>query len=211
MKNFKRIMSLLLVLALAFSAVFALGACEKPDDPDNGDDPAAGDGKTDYTVYVKDEDGNAVSGVTVEILLGGLVSRGSADTDAAGKVSFRLKAEDDPYFAAISNAPVGYEFSEDAVELKNNTATLEVEKLPTYTVYVKNEAGAPIAGVEVQMCDDAGCRLPKTTDAEGKVEFVYAESNFKAQLKNPKIDGYVANSEYHYFTDYVTTITLVAE
>ena len=53
-----------------------------------------------------------------------------------------------------------------------------------YTVYVQDTNGTPISGVYVQVCTDAGCRLPKATDSTGKAVFTFAPDNFKAQLSS---------------------------
>lgn len=202
MKNFKKILSLLLVLSLAFCMVFALNACGDPDDGKDGgkddgkDDGGNNDGKVTYTVYVKDDSGNPISGVTVAILLDGQLNRGEAETDESGKVSFKL--DEDNYSCEIVDAPLEYELIDDVVELKNGSATIELEKLPTYTIYVKHQNGTAAEGVMVQMCDSTGCRSPRATDAEGKAEFIYAESDFKAQISG--------ESEYYYFSNYEVTI-----
>ena len=199
---------MLLVLMLAFGMVMGLAACGDPDpeDPEQPEQP--GDGKVGYTVTVKDQDGAAVVGAIVEIYLQGVASKGEGETDANGQATFRLK--EDSYKAAVVDAPLGYSFDEGVkVELKNGAATLSVEKLPSYTVNVVNEAGEAVVGAEVQLCDDEGCRLPKFTGNDGKVVFTEVESNYKAQILAAA--GYVIDSRYHYFNgQYEITVVLVA-
>ena len=223
MKNFKRILAILLVLALGVCMAVALTSCTEPEtDPctthvdndsngkcDNCDEPVEpqGDGKVDYVVTVKDEDGNAVGGATVVIYLNGLSERGENVTDAEGKVTFRLKEGN--YSAAVVDAPAEYTFDEEMVALTNNAATITVEKLPAYTIYVKDINGQAIAGVSVQLCTDSDCRSPKTTDAEGKVVYYDVEATYKAKVIDAA--GYVLDNEYHDLVDGVVTIVLQAE
>ena len=223
MKNFKRILAILLVLALGVCMIVGMTSCTEPEtDPctthvdndsngkcDNCDEPVEphGDGKVDYVVTVKDEDGNAVGGATVVIYLNGLSERGENVTDAEGKVTFRLKEGN--YSAAVVDAPAEYTFDEEMVALTNNAATITVEKLPAYTIYVKDTNGQAIAGVSVQLCTDTDCRSPKTTDAEGKVVYYDVEATYKAKVLDAA--GYVLDNEYHYLVDGVVTIVLQAE
>lgn len=48
----------------------------------------------------------------------------------------------------------------------------------TYTVTVVDQNGAPVAGVEIQMCDDTSCKMPAPTNAEGVATFSYDPSNY---------------------------------
>ena len=60
-----------------------------------------------------------------------------------------------------------------------------------YTILVVDGNGAPVAGVGVQLCSDAGCQMPDATDANGIVKFITAEDNYKAQIANVP-NGYVS-------------------
>ena len=225
MKNFKRMLAILLVLALGVCMTVGMTSCTEPEeekelcesctdvhndgkcDVCGNDIEPAGDGKVDYVVTVKDEDGNAVGGATVVIYLNGLSERGENVTDAEGKVTFRLKEGN--YSAAVVDAPAEYTFDEEMVALTNNAATITVEKLPAYTIYVKDINGQAIAGVSVQLCTDTDCRSPKTTDAEGKVVYYDVEATYKAKVLDA--EGYVRDNEYHYLVDGVVTIVLEAQ
>lgn len=224
MKNLNKILSILLVLSLAACMLIGFTACTEPeedpctahvDDDKNGKcdkcgetvEPV-GDGKVDYTVTVKDDNGDAVEGATVVIYLQGVAEKGEADTDADGKVTFRLK--EGSYSAAVVSAPIEYGFDEDEkVNLANNAATITLEKLPTYTIYVKNASGQAIEGAEVQLCTEDDCRLPKLTDADGKVVYVDVEGTFKAKVL--AADGYVLDGQYHYLVNGEVTIVLAAQ
>ncbi len=67
--------------------------------------------------------------------------------------------------------------------------TAEAPTKVTYTVTVKDQDGNPVADVEVQMCDDSGCKLPSPTDANGVVTFSYTASNYHITLVSIP-DGY---------------------
>ena len=60
-----------------------------------------------------------------------------------------------------------------------------------YTILVVDGNGAPVAGVGVQLCSDAGCQMPDATDASGVVKFITAEDNYKAQIANVP-NGYIS-------------------
>ncbi|MBQ8448506.1 MAG: hypothetical protein IJX27_06205, partial [Clostridia bacterium] len=70
----------------------------------------------------------------------------------------------------------------------------------TYTVQIMDPDGKGVEGVLVQMCDDSGCKLPQTTDANGEVTFKFKESNYHVTLSNVPA-GLVAEAEYHFTTD----------
>ena len=226
MKNFKRILALLLVLSLGACMIFGMTSCTEPETPEDpctehvddnkdgkcdkceADVEPAGDGKVDYVVTVTDEEGNPVEGATVVIYLNGLVERGEETTGADGKATFRLK--EDSYSAAVVDAPVEYTYDEEAkVNLVNNAATIRVEQLPTYTIYVKDANGQAVVGASVQLCTDTDCRSPKTTDAEGKVVYYDVEATYKAKVLSA--DGYVLDGEYHPLSNGTVTIVLQAE
>ena len=80
----------------------------------------------------------------------------------------------------------------------------------TYTVTVVDESNAPLEGVIIQFCDDANCKMPVVTDAEGKVTVEYDESNYHITVT--EAEGYTFEAQYD-FEDGETdlTITLKAE
>ena len=221
MNNLKKILSVLLVLSLAVATLFAITSCGGDKDPctthvdadgdkkcDNceADMPAEDpdDGKATYTVTVKDDEGNAVVGAVVEIYLDGIVRRGETETDAGGVATFKL--DEGNYSAAVVDVPAGYDFEEEKVALTGGAVTLEVSKLLTYTVYVKDAAGNAIANASVQLCEDESCRMPKTTDANGKVEFTEARGEYKAKVLS--INGTEITDEYHYLVNGSVTIVI---
>ena len=221
MNNLKKILSVLLVLSLAVATLFAITSCGGDKDPctmhidADGDKKCdkceadmppeePGDGKATYTVTVKDDEGNAVAGAVVEIYLDGIVRRGETETDANGVATFKL--DEGNYSAAVVEVPAGYDFEEEKVALTGGAVTLEVSKLLTYTVYVKDAAGNAIANASVQLCEDESCRMPKTTDANGKVEFTEARGEYKAKVLS--INGTEITDEYHYLVNGSVTIVI---
>lgn len=218
MKSIKNLLLLLLVLTLSLGMMLSLASCtgeETPEDQKPGEqnpEEPEGDGKTDYTVTVKDKEGNLVSGAKVEILLDGVAPVGSAVTTGAdGKAVFKIKDTTKNYFAKVTNAPEGYKTSSASVKLESFAATVEIEKLPVYTVYVKDASGNPIAGAAVQICSLAGaCQLPKTTDSEGKIASTLESGDYKAMIVGAP-EQYAYTNEYFYLVNGTVTIVLQAK
>ena len=81
----------------------------------------------------------------------------------------------------------------------------------TYTVKIVDANGAPIKGVEVQFCDDNGCRMPVATNEEGIVTLTDKASNFHVTIASVPA-GYAADANEYYFDDEIElTVTLQAE
>ena len=68
----------------------------------------------------------------------------------------------------------------------------------TYTVTVKDQNGNPVEGAAVQMCDDSGCKMPASTNADGVVTFTYAPSNYHVTIVEAP-DGYTADPEQSFY------------
>ena len=78
----------------------------------------------------------------------------------------------------------------------------------TYTAYVVDQDGNPMAGVMIQFCDDANvCKLPVTSDAEGKVVVTYTPANYHVSVTVVP-DGYTAEADGYYFEEGSTEITV---
>ena len=77
----------------------------------------------------------------------------------------------------------------------------------TYTVKVVGTDGEVIPGVEIQMCDALGCRLPKVTDANGTVVAQENESEYQVQI-NAVPAGYVKPDAKIDFPAGETTLTI---
>ena len=217
MKNLKKLILMLLVLSLTLCMALTLVSCggeEEPTDPDENESntPSEDDGKITYTVTVKDSSGNLVSGASVELLFEGVAPVGSAVTTGAdGIATFKVKNEGE-YYAKVTKAPAEYDLSDfPKAKLVNNAATVTIQKLPVYTVYVKDASGNPIKDVRVQLCDATGaCQLPKPTDAEGKIESALKPDIYQAKIVSAPA-GYVYTSDYFTLTNNTVTIILVSE
>lgn len=80
-----------------------------------------------------------------------------------------------------------------------------------YTVTVTDKDGNPIAGVQIQMCDSKGCRLPAATGADGVVTFDYETSDFHVLIA-ADVEGYVVDkTEEYYFENGGKELTIVLE
>lgn len=97
-------------------------------------------------------------------------------------------------------------------EVPTNAPTLPDGK-QTYTVTVLDQNGNPVSGVKLQFCDDESCRLPVTTDEDGKVSVRYDESNYHITLTSVP-EGYTAEQTEFYFdgaTELTVTLTAAAQ
>ena len=80
-----------------------------------------------------------------------------------------------------------------------------------YKVTVTDKDGNPIAGVQIQMCDSKGCRMPKGTGADGVVTFDFETSDFHVLIAAP-VDGYaVDTTEEYWFENGGKELTIVLE
>ncbi|MBQ9070000.1 MAG: Ig-like domain-containing protein [Clostridia bacterium] len=217
----KKLFALLLALTLLVSGMCLLVSCD--DDKDNNEtnnnennennnDDAV---KVDYTVTVKDNNGDAVSGVKVTFKVGPKDSY-EATSDASGKATINIVETNLPIRASyVATAlPAGYiKGSATHVDFASGakTAELEVLKGILHTVYVKNSSDAAVANASVQVCVDGVCNAAVMTDADGKAVF-YVNPNFTeayAQF-NTAPEGYNAPTELKiYYTNGETEATFV--
>ena len=80
-----------------------------------------------------------------------------------------------------------------------------------YKVTVTDQDGNPIAGVQIQMCDSKGCRMPQGTGADGTVTFDFDTSDFHVLIAAP-VDGYaVDTTEEYFFENGGKELTIVLE
>ena len=139
MSNIKKLLSLILAVAMVLSMAAALTGCgseETPEETTTGD--AANRG---YSVNVTTMGGMAMAGIDVYVYedstLANLVQYG--ETDADGNVSFQM-TESDSYAIVVSGAPKGYEVAE-SYSFSGNSANL---KLKSSVVRGENLAGATL-------------------------------------------------------------------
>ena len=111
MKNYKKLLSVVLVLALVLGMLAGCGEPEKnPAATDPTNDPTLSGETATYSVKVKTAGGMAMENLTVYVFrdqaLSDMVDFG--ETDASGSVSFQLDTGSE-YFVSISGAPKGYD------------------------------------------------------------------------------------------------------
>ena len=195
----KRILAMLLMLAVLMTSMVALASCVEPEEPT----------ESDYAVVVKDQNGDPVPGVMVKM------NGKFKSTGADGKITFTAESVD--YKVSVFEVPEGYDKPEGEFGFVDKVATITlnnqnaVSKV-TYTIYVTSADGTPVAGARVQMCDDANCTpIMAVTDAEGKVTTQMSEGEYQAKLLSAPA-GYKSNDTYFDFnSDRVATIIVEAE
>ena len=77
----------------------------------------------------------------------------------------------------------------------NNSSANNTPKVVTYTVIVKNPAGAPVSGAKVILISENGYYTSaKTTDAQGKATFALEEGEWTAALAE-EVEGYTSTTD----------------
>lgn len=120
------------------------------------------------------------------------------------------KAEDPP--AAPEEPVADTPVTPPAQENKETEAPEEPAGV-TYTVYVKDEGGNPIAGAMVQVCQGELCLMPTATDETGAAVFTVAEeAEYEAKfLMLPAGYEYTTEEQvFHFNGSFELTITLKA-
>lgn len=139
--------------------------------------------KSEYTVYVKDNEGNAMEGVSVS------VGSALATTDTGGKAVFIL-TESDSYTAFVS-VPEGYTIKEGSLSFgtgKTLTATLTAEEISvptvpvTYTVTVKDANGAPCTNAAVVFIQNGVQVAMQNVNASGTASVSLPEGDYTTNI-----------------------------
>ena len=196
----KKILAMLLMLAVLMTSMVALASCDEPEEPT----------ESDYAVVVKDQNGDPVPGVMVKM------NGKFKSTGADGKITFTAETVD--YKVTVFEVPEGYEKPEGEFSFVDKVATITVNNTSAaskvaYTIYVTTADGTPVVGAKVQMCDDENCMplLKYVTDAEGKIVYETAEGEYQTKLLSVPA-GYKSNDTYFDFnSDRVATIIVEAE
>ena len=213
----KKIISIILALALTLSALLVLASCggtectEHKDANNDGicdtegcgatveKEPAPAAGFTvNYEVTVTDVDGDAIEGAVV-VITSKFEPSEEVTTGANGKASLKLEFDEDPGFfkayAVVKSVPDGYDLP-DKVLIEEGKATVVVEEtvVPTnFTIKLVAADGSAVklAGVKVQICQST-CLEAGETDANGELKksFVPEEAVFKIKLPNLAELGY---------------------
>ena len=191
-------LSILLMIALLVGCLF-LVACGGGPNPDNGDGGQTGGGEqtggenngggeeTDgYTVIVKDQFGNALSGINLQICYGD-ISLGNClkpkDTDNEGKAFYSYEGTLENARVQINEAPSNAVLPEGYVFFEEGAKTLEItlKLVDLYTVYAKDENGNafPYVNVFVYKSDESNQLVGEfEADSEGKCELALEPGNY---------------------------------
>lgn len=216
----KKIIALILALALTLGAVLVLASCGDPEPTptactshkdNNGDGvcdtegcgkpvtPTTPDENTvEYEITVTDESGAGVAGVVVVVETRDAVSD-DFTTNADGKAVVTMEIESDGLitaYAVVKEVPAGYKITNDSVLIEDDKASfvLEEAEAPTeFTVKLVDASGNAVAlsGADIQLCQSTCIKLGKT-DANGelKYSFVPEAGEFKLEITNIDALGY---------------------
>ena len=102
----------------------------------------------------------------------------------------------------------------EATEAQTEEATEEVNAGPVYTVKIVDEAGNPIAGAMVQICQGETCMPGPLSGSDGTVTFQVPEADYKVSFLGGVPAGYEFTTEetefYFESGSYEMTIVLKA-
>lgn len=205
----KRIICLILALAMMMSMSLCLISCG--DDTDGGDETGGTQTpeKTTYTVTVTDDSGNPVKDAIV------FINGMPFPSDNEGKITYTTAKQ---ITATVNNAPTGYEYDklgvEQSFDANGNLSIVLTKKAQAgtkYTIRVVDQNGDAVVGAKVQMCESENegiCLIPVTTDESGEAFYTAEEKGYKAALTSLP-EGYEQISEgYVYFEDGVAVIVV---
>lgn len=188
-------LSILLLIALLTLCLFLVG-CGGNNNPDNGDsgdnggetggeNGGGGNGGDEqggevvqegYTVVVKDQFGNALTGINLQICYGDL-SLGNClkpkDTDSEGKAFYSYDGVLENARVQINDAPSNAVLPEGYVFFEENAKILEItlRLVDLYTVYANDTQGNGLAFVNVSVYNTSDELVEaKETDKDGKCE-----------------------------------------
>lgn len=108
------------------------------------------------------------------------------------------------------STPAAPEQTEEATEKQTEEATVEQNTNPVYTVKIVDEAGNPVVGAMVQICQGETCMPGPLSGADGTVTFQVAEADYKVSFLGGLPAGYEYTTEEteFYFENYEVTIVL---
>ncbi len=197
MRNFKKILVLLLSLSLMLSCIaFLIGCDVSEEETTEAETKAEEDGA--YTVTLVDSDGAAVVGASIMITDSKSVFI-SGTTDQNG--SFSAESDAEGLGVMIVSLPSGYEKPEavsgalhavfgDKKEL-SVTVKKETTEVVTYKVTVVDQNGKGVFGVELQLCPNGTCLADKFVTDENGVCTKDMKPNLPVDIKVVSLpDGY---------------------
>ena len=208
----KKIISLLLVLAMMLCLV-ACGGKDKTPDTNEGEQQGTTETKVTYTVRVIDESGNAVDGVKITITPKGGTAVPFPTKD--GVVEYKTAKE---ITAAVTELPDGYEYDNLNKALsfdENGMAIVVIAKKQSasdkfFVITVVDQNGDPVVGASVTMCDTSNLCKPATkTGEDGTASYAFSEGEYKARIISLP-EGYTVENieEYRYFEDGKVSFTV---
>jgi hypothetical protein len=206
----KKIIAMLLVLAMTLCLFACNNDKKNPDNTENGGETV--DEKVLYTVRVMDDKGNPVDDVVVNI-----TPKGSSPTpfpSKDGKVEYKTAKE---ITATVTTLPAGYEYDKlnQAQSFDENGMLTVVLKAKSkdenaFVITVVDQNGDAVVGASVAMCDVTdSCRMPVVTGNDGSASYPLEDGEFKAKIISLP-EGYSVDSleTYYYFVDGKVTITV---
>lgn len=206
---FKKIISLVLALAVFASLSLCLFSCGGNNGGGNEGGGNEGGGTSGYTVTIVDQNGAPVAGAKVTLTTADGIPF-FLNTDVNGKAT--LAGSYNGLTATLTSLPTGCESNKLNVAQSfdaSGNLTITVNQR-YYVIKVVDQEGNPIADVLVQMCDTAGvCKLPTTTDEEGKAYYPYQDGEFRAQLTEGAPDGYSVDDPGAYYDIVDGEVTIV--
>lgn len=113
---------------------------------------------------------------------------------------------------ATNNDGNGTTTSQTTTTTMAPTTTTTVSNKFTYTVTITDEAGNPIPGAMVQMCNASSCLPPCSSNAQGVVAFENKDKDNYSVKFAILPEGYTADASEFFFEDgsYEMTIVLKA-
>lgn len=220
----KRILSLLLLTTLLFSACLLTVSCGGGDDTGNGctshtdsdgdgycdndgcDEKVEGENPPpqvgeDYTVTVVDINGAPVANVSLKFTYG-KQETAVCTTDTNGKATAKIDTLSDVIVEFVNLE--GYGAPRKADRNFDGETEKTVELLPLISVRAVDENGNALAGVKIVLCHTS-CLAEKTTDENGEITVAFKpESTIKIAIKGvpdgyavPEVLGEVMGVAYH--------------
>ena len=202
-------MKKILLMLISILTALSLVSCGDGGANDGGKENNDGEHQNNtvtYTITVLDAD-TPVVGANVFFMKVSDGGKKFVTTDSFGKATFTAD-KGVMYMGGILSAS-GYTGIDTTPQtfpadknLTINLSAAEDSDKETYTIYVKDSAGEPVAGIKVQMCIKGGqCKPVGTTDAEGKIVVLESDAEWQAQI--------TGESEYHDFDSDNTVIIIV--
>ncbi len=170
------------------------------------------DKKIEYTITVKDDQGQPIEGVQLQ-LTGSYIDdkeeeqtvNETVKTDAQGIAVVKLLPSN---YTVSVRLPEGYKAEVTKFDLTAEVSTLDVTLteivivMKTYTVTVEDTVGNPVPGALVSFGGKAG-----VSDANGKVMFELEEGSYTAFVSVP--DGYTCDTPSASFEEGTTELTII--